>query len=94
LLKIGRKKSNACFALYVSESHENKRRIYVGTVGKKILKKSTDRNLLKRRIRAVFSQDKSLASGHNILIITRNGAAGLKDYASVKENIYGLLGAK
>jgi len=93
LIKNGKKFENNYFKLYVlkSESLNNKPVLYVANISKKSIKKSSLRNLYKRRIKSVFHKLKKNLKNSEILIIPKNNLYLLDTYKKIEDNLSNLF---
>ncbi|MCX7697871.1 MAG: ribonuclease P protein component [Candidatus Goldbacteria bacterium] len=69
LIKNGNKLLNDFFVLYYLKNNFGQTRFFIANIGKKLIPKSCDRNLVKRRIRAILNKNKNLIKNHDILVI-------------------------
>ncbi len=90
-MNSGIKKGNSYFSVFCADSINEKEKLYIATIGKKILKKSVDRSLLKRRLKEVFNRRKEQFTGKDVVIMVRSGAKDLADFRSVEETLGNLL---
>lgn len=89
MLKNGLKNSSEFFSVYVYKS--GKTRLFAANIAKKALKKSTDRNLYKRRVREIYRKNKSSLEGFDVLIMPKHPCAKLADYRAVEAALAPLL---
>jgi ribonuclease P protein component len=86
------KHANNCFAVYaVNRPDLPGPKLYVATIGKKIVKKSVDRSLIKRRIRAVFREFGEILGQKDVVIMTRSGVNELRDYSGFRDKLLELF---
>lgn len=72
MIKNGIKKVNNLFIIYYLKNNLNQTKFYIANIGKKAVQKSSDRNLIKRRIRGILNKNKNLLKNLNILIISKH----------------------
>ena len=92
MLKNGLKNSSEFFSVYVYKS--GKTRLFAANIAKKALKKSTDRNLYKRRVREIYRKNKTSLAGYDVLIMPRHSCAKLADYKAMEQALVPLLAVK
>jgi len=93
-IKRGVKHGNNCFAVFAvpcSDTNSAKTRLFTATISKKFIKKSVDRNLLKRRVRGIFAKNSAVFEGKDVVVMARSGASGLKTFKETEENLLSLF---
>jgi ribonuclease P protein component len=79
------------FVLYYIKNNIGKSRFFIANIGKKIVPKSTDRNLIKRRIKTVLNKNKSLLKNLDILIISRQKISANLKFNEIESYLCELL---
>jgi ribonuclease P protein component len=88
-MKNGLNNSSEFFSVYVYKS--GKTRLFAANIAKKALKKSTDRNLYKRRVREIYRRHKPSLAGFDVLIMPKHPCAKLADYRAMENALAPLL---
>jgi ribonuclease P protein component len=91
VLKNGKKTGNEFFSLYVLDGDTQAHKLFVATIGKKMVKSSVKRNLYKRWIINAFLKYKAGFTGKTAVIMARRGLPKLTSYAGVEEALSPLL---
>ena len=91
IIKTGEKSRSDYFAVFSLPSPANKTRFFVTNVAKKLVHNSSDRNLIKRRLKTVFRKCADMFSGRDIVIMPRREASKLKSYAEMEEKLAPVL---
>ncbi|MFA5197276.1 MAG: ribonuclease P protein component [Patescibacteria group bacterium] len=90
IYRRGRHYSNAFFSLNYSKNYYGHTRVGI-VVNKKVAKKATERNLLKRQLREIVKKDyDKLAVGMDIIISTRPKTKEL-DFTQLEKEIVALF---
>ncbi len=86
----GRSFATPCLWMKTSPNHLENNRLGI-VVSRKISKKAVERNLIKRRLRALVKQDlSSLKTGYDIILTARSGILR-KSYLELENNLISLL---
>ncbi|MEI7640933.1 MAG: ribonuclease P protein component [bacterium] len=91
IIKTGVKSRTEHFAVFSLPSPVNKTRFFVTNIAKKLVHNSSDRNLMKRRLKTVFRKSAALFPLRDIVIMPRREAAKLKSYAQIEEKLKPVL---
>ncbi len=68
--------------------------MFAANIAKKALKKSTERNLYKRRVREIYRRHKPSLAGFDVLIMPKHSCAKLEDFRAMESALAPLLEIK
>lgn len=91
IIKTGEKSRTEFFAVFSLPSPVKKTRFFVTNIAKKLVHDSSDRNLMKRRLKTVFRKNAGLFDYRDIVIMPRREASKLKTYALLEEKLTPVL---
>ncbi|MBP7791879.1 MAG: ribonuclease P protein component [Candidatus Goldbacteria bacterium] len=91
LIKNGRKKSDNYFIVYYLKNNAGKTRFFIANLSKKIIPKSSDRNLIKRRIKTILNKRKNSLKNLDVLIISGHKISTNVKFNELEKRLFELL---